>query len=100
MQAEAQKKKDEAEVQVNSYTMEATEAETVKARGQGRWYSVRLHVIHLELVSMEYLSGTSTAILIALTTFEKPTMLVSKQFLLVLCPGLVMLWTSSLVSCG
>ena len=40
VQAEAQKKKDEAEVQVNSYTTEATEAETVKARGQGRWYKV------------------------------------------------------------
>ena len=40
VQAEAQKKKDEAEVQVNSYTTEATEAEMVKARGQGRWYKV------------------------------------------------------------
>ena len=35
VQAEAQKK-DEAEVQVNSYTMEATETEAMKPRGQGR----------------------------------------------------------------
>ena len=50
VQAEAQKK-DEAEVQVNSYTMEATETEAMKPRGQGRKI-VWLRVYHLELVSM------------------------------------------------
>ena len=38
VQAEVQKNKDEAKVQVNLYIMEATEAETSEARGQGPWY--------------------------------------------------------------
>lgn len=38
VQAEVQKNKDKAKVQVNLYIMEATEAETSEARGQGPWY--------------------------------------------------------------
>ena len=40
VQAEVQKNKDEAKVQGNLYIMEATEAETSEARGQGPWYKL------------------------------------------------------------
>ena len=45
-------------------------------------------------------SGASMAILITLTTLERLTLLVSKRSPLVLCPGPVIIWTSSLLSCG
>ena len=43
-----------------------------------------LHAYYLELING---SGTSVAILIALTTFSRPTLLISKPSLLVHCPG-------------
>lgn len=52
-QAEAQKKKDEAEVQVNLYTVEATGAETKSQRPGTLVQFVGLHAFCLELVSMD-----------------------------------------------
>ena len=75
VQAKAQKEKDEAEVQVNLYTMVATKAETREARGQGRWHELLNCLLSRTCLSG---SGTSIAILITLTTFERPTLLISK----------------------
>ena len=44
-------------------------------------------------------SGTSGAIPMASNTFERPTLLVSKQSPSGLCPGPVTIWTSSGLSC-
>ena len=45
-------------------------------------------------------SGTSVAILITSPTFERPTLLPSKQSCLALYPGPVIFWTNYLLSCG
>ena len=84
VQAKAQKKKDEAEVQVNLYPMEATKAETREARGQGRWYKLLNCLLSRTCLSG---SGMSMAILIPSTTFGRFTLFTSKPSLLVLCPG-------------
>ena len=60
--------------------MEVTEAETRGARG---WDRLWTHAYYLELLNG---SGTSMAILIALTTFERPTLLISE-------PSLLLPWT-------
>ena len=97
VQAKAQKKKDEAEVQVNLYPMKATKAETREARGQGRWYKLLNCLLSRTCLSG---SGMSMAILIPSTTFERLTLLVTKWFLFVLCLESVISWTSFLLSCG
>ena len=86
VQTEEQKKKDEAEVKGNWYTMEATEAETREARGQGRWY--RLLDCMPTISNLWVGLGTSMAILITSTTSERPILLIIEAVpLLVLCPG-------------
>ena len=67
VQAKAQKEKDEAEVQVNLYTLEATKAETREARGQGRWHELLNCLLSRTCLSG---SGMSMAVLIPSTTSQ------------------------------
>ena len=84
-QAEAQKKKDEAEVQVNLYTHGSHRSRNKGSQRPGTLVQIVDGIAYyLELLNG---SATSVAILVALTTFERLTLLVSKPSLLVLCPG-------------
>ena len=97
VQAKAQKEKDEAEVQVNLYTMEASKAETREARGQGRWHELLNCLLSRTCLSG---SGMSMAVLIPSTTSGRLTLFTWKLSLLLLCPGPMTFWASSLPRCG
>ena len=86
-QAEVQKKKDEAEVQVNLYTHGSHRSRNKGSQRPGMLVQIVHAYMHAYCLELLNGSGTSVAILISLTTFERPTLLVSKPFLLVLCPG-------------
>ena len=67
---------------------EATEAETREASARGAGSNCVMHAYYLELVTMD-LTLTSRTILIASTTFERATFLVSKLSLLVVLTHLI-----------
>ena len=73
VQAEAQKKKDEAQVEVNLYTHGSHRSRNKGSKRQGCWYKLWI----ARLLSRTCLngSGTSRTILIASATFERPTFL-------------------------
>ena len=78
-QAEAQKKKDEAEVQVSLYTHGSHRSRNKGSQRPGTLVQIVdcMPTYYLEMLNG---SGTSMAILIALTTFERPTSYQSRPF--------------------
>lgn len=72
-------------------------AETRKPWGQGRWYKL----LDASLPSRAYPSRSRTFYAVLITSaIPRPTLLISKWSLLVLCPGPVTLWMSSVLRCA
>lgn len=72
-------------------------AETRKPWGQGRWYKL----LDASLPSRAYPSRSRTFYAVLITSaIPRPTLLIAKRSLLVLCPGPVTLWMSSVLRCA
>ena len=91
VQTEAQKKKDETEFQVNWIPMEVREQK--QGKPEAREASTNCYTRLQSRICLSG-SGTSVAILITSTIFERPTLLISKWSLLVLSLDL---WLCGLV---